>query len=223
MKNYSWQNELVSHMEKIDRQIKSMSDTCVLAAKNICCEDMDAFYENLSRLQSLAVSIIKAVQKELSFGPPDNEKKILESWADMGSIQKKDEGQCLCLELPPLYGKKTTHLDVVRSVARAIAVQYAFFGGEKVVYDDCVVIFRHQYKKGAFMHDKLDHDNVLISSALNILADFFLADDDPEVCDIFQCYSYADYPATQIIIVPRDRFATWLAENGYSKGGTNLC
>lgn len=220
---YSWQNEMLSHLKNIDGKLQKMSDTCMMAVRNTGYEETEALYSDLLRLQKLALSVIQAIQKDMSLLKEDGEEKIIEGWSDMGKIKNKQRGMVLCMELPPLYGKETTQIDIIKSVARAVALQYAFSNGEKIIYDDCVVIFRHLYEKESFFRDKVDHDNIMIRPVLNILSDFFLADDEPEICDIFQCYSYADCAATQVFLVPRSKFIEWLETHEYGECSTKLC
>lgn len=222
---YSWQDEMLSRLKNIDGKLKKMSDTCTIAVRNTGYEKTEALYSDLLRLQKLALSVIQAIQKDMGLLKDDgsSEEKIIEGWSDMGKIKNKQRDKVLCMELPPLYGKGTTQIDIMKSVARAVALQYAFSNGKKIIYDDCVVIFRHLYEKESFFRDKVDHDNILIRPVLNILSDFFLADDEPETCDIFQCFSYADCAATQVFLVPRSKFIEWLEMHEYGEDSTKLC
>ena len=79
-----------------------------------------------------------------------------------------------------------------------------------VRYQSCVLIYRHVYDRERPDRAKRDHDNIEINMVTDIVAAYVLPDDGPDVCDHF--YRSADGSAerTEVYIVPRKDFATWL-------------
>ena len=97
------------------------------------------------------------------------------------------------------------------------AMSRFFLGKNPVRYDDCVLIFRHVYNRERPEREYRDHDNVELSSVVNIIALHILYDDAPLRCAHYYCSASGEKDETQVFVVPRDEFGSWLdAEKNYN-------
>lgn len=91
-------------------------------------------------------------------------------------------------------------------------------GKEKIRYRNCVLIFRHVYDQNRPEREYRDHDNIELNAIVDAIAMFFLVDDTPLECLHYYCSAAGDEERTEVYIVPRADFESWLAvENSQEK------
>jgi len=90
------------------------------------------------------------------------------------------------------------------------AMQNFFRGKQPVRYTDCVIIFRHIYRRDRPERHYRDHDNIEVKAVTDIIALYVLFDDSPLQCSNYYCSAPGDDNRTEIFIVPRSEFVTWL-------------
>ena len=91
-------------------------------------------------------------------------------------------------------------------------------GKEKIRYRNCVLIFRHVYDRNRAEREYRDHDNIELNTVVDAIAMFFLVDDTPLECRHYYCSAAGDDERTEVYIVPRADFESWLAmENSQKK------
>lgn len=91
-------------------------------------------------------------------------------------------------------------------------------GKEKIRYRNCVLIFRHIYDRNRPEREYRDHDNIELNTVVDAIAMFFLVDDTPLECRHYYCSAAGDEERTEVYIVPRADFESWLAmENSPEK------
>lgn len=91
-------------------------------------------------------------------------------------------------------------------------------GKEKIRYRNCVLIFRHVYDKNRPEREYRDHDNIELNTVVDAIAMFFLVDDTPFECRHYYCSAAGENERTEVYIVPREDFESWLAmENSPNK------
>ena len=91
-------------------------------------------------------------------------------------------------------------------------------GKEKIRYRNCVLIFRHVYDRNRPEREYRDHDNIELNTVVDAIAMFFLVDDTPLECRHYYCSAAGDEERTEVYIVPRADFESWLAmENSPEK------
>ena len=88
----------------------------------------------------------------------------------------------------------------------------------KIQYRNCVLIFRHVYDCNRPEREYRDHDNIELNTVVDAIAMFFLVDDTPLECRHYYCSAAGDEERTEVYIVPRADFESWLAiENSPEK------
>lgn len=98
------------------------------------------------------------------------------------------------------------------------ALERFCYGKEKIRYRKCVLIFRHVYDRNRPDREYRDHDNIELNTVVDAIAMFFLVDDTPLECAHFYCSIAGDEERTEVYIVPRADFESWLAiENSPEK------
>lgn len=84
-------------------------------------------------------------------------------------------------------------------------------GKPQIRYRNCVLIFRHVYDCNRPEREYRDHDNIELNTVVDAIAMFFLVDDTPLECAHFYCSAAGDEERTEVYIVPRADFESWLA------------
>lgn len=123
-----------------------------------------------------------------------------------------------CLRMPILLPRKEKSS---RSYLRGFlypALERFSHGKEKIRYRNCVLIFRHVYDQNRPEREYRDHDNIELNAIVDAIAMFFLVDDTPLECRHYYCSAAGDEERTEVYIVPRADFESWLAvENSQEK------
>ena len=122
------------------------------------------------------------------------------------------------LQMPILLPRKEMSS---RSYLRGIlypALEKFSHGKEKIRYRNCVLIFRHVYDRNRPEREYRDHDNIELNTVVDAIAMFFLVDDPPFECRHYYCSAAGENERTEVYIVPREDFESWLAmENSPNK------
>ena len=116
-----------------------------------------------------------------------------------------------CLHMPILLPRKEKSS---RSYLRGFlypALEHFTYGKPKIRYRHCVLIFRHVYDKNRPEREYRDHDNIELNTVVDAIAMFFLVDDTPLECRHYYCSAAGDEEVTEVYIVPRKDFESWLA------------
>jgi hypothetical protein len=88
-----------------------------------------------------------------------------------------------------------------------------FFSDKPPVrYSDCVIIFRHVYKRDRPERRYRDHDNIEINMAVDTIAHYVLMDDAPLRCSHYYCSVAGNENRTEIFVVPQREFGTWILD-----------
>ena len=129
-----------------------------------------------------------------------------------------------CLRMPILLPRKEKSS---RSYLRGFlypALEKFTYGKQKIRYRNCVLIFRHVYDRNRPEREYRDHDNIELNTVVDAIAMFFLVDDTPLECAHFYCSTAGDEERTEVYIVPKADFESWLAmENSPEKLRKILC
>ena len=116
-----------------------------------------------------------------------------------------------CLRMPILLPRKEKSS---RSYLRGFlysAFEKFSHGKEKIRYRNCVLIFRHVYDHNRPEREYRDHDNIELNTVVDAIAMFFLVDDTPLECRHYYCSASGEKEMTEVYIVPREEFESWLA------------
>ena len=116
-----------------------------------------------------------------------------------------------CLRMPILLPRKEKSS---RSYLRGflyLALERFTYGKPKIRYRNCVLIFRHVYDKNRPEREYRDHDNIELNTVVDAIAMFFLVDDTPLECRHYYCSADGETEMTEVYIVPRADFESWLS------------
>jgi len=123
-----------------------------------------------------------------------------------------------CLRMPILLPRKEKSS---RSYLRGFlypALERFAYGKTRIKYRNCVLIFRHVYDRNRPEREYRDHDNIELNTVVDAIAMFFLVDDTPLECRHYYCSAAGDEERTEVYIVPRADFESWLViENSPEK------
>ena len=117
----------------------------------------------------------------------------------------------LCLRMPILLPRKEkSSRNYIRDFLYPVLEQFSA-GREMIRYRNCVLIFRHVYDRNRPEREYRDHDNIELNTVVDAIAMFFLVDDTPLECRHYYCSARGSIERTEVYIVPRNEFETWLA------------
>jgi hypothetical protein len=112
--------------------------------------------------------------------------------------------------IPALLPKKQKgSADYIRS-ALYLAMGNFFRGKPAMRYTDCVMVFRHVYRRDRPEREYRDHDNIEINAVADIVALYVLFDDSPLRCAHYYCSASGDENRTEVLVVPQSEFVAWI-------------
>ena len=133
-------------------------------------------------------------------------------------IRQTAEGW-LHLTLPALLPKKNSGRGDLVYAGVAAAMRKWCSGQKPLRFTDCVLVFRHVYDRMRPMRRMRDHDNIECKSVTDVLALYAMPDDGPAVCSRYECSVAGDADRTEVYLVSRAAFPTWLEqEKALSEG-----
>lgn len=115
-----------------------------------------------------------------------------------------------CLRLPALLPKKEHGSPLYIQQALYPVMQRFFTGKVPGCYPDCVLIYRHVYDARRPERAYRDHDNIELNMVTDIIALYLLPDDAPKQCAHFYCSAVGAEDRTEVYVVSREQFPTWL-------------
>ena len=117
----------------------------------------------------------------------------------------------LCIRMPILLPRKEkSSRSYIRDFLYPVLERFSA-GKGTIRYRNCVLIFRHVYDRNRPEREYRDHDNIELNTVVDALAMFFLVDDTPLECRHYYCSARGSIERTEVYIVPRNEFETWLA------------
>ena len=112
--------------------------------------------------------------------------------------------------IPALLPKKSKgSADYIREVLYLTLSRF-HRGREPVRYTDCVIIFRHVYRRDRPERQYRDHDNIELNAVVDAVALYVLFDDSPLRCAHHYCSAAGDENRTEVFVVPRREFESWI-------------
>ena len=199
----------IAHAEKQLRKAQKAMDAVKLRhdAGDILAAYLEAF--NFSdAAERLALT---ARQMPAYTGHPQAQKTIATHLSDNLPIRMgfTPEGW-FAVVIPALLPKKLKgSADFIRE-AMYQALGLFFRGKEPVRYTDCVMIFRHVYRRDRPERQYRDHDNIEVNAVSDTVALYVLFDDSPLRCSHFYCSAPGSENRTEIFIVPQTEFEKWI-------------
>ena len=218
-------NTVIKVLDKLDTKIKNMKSKA---------EDVRMFYSTgykvaanvqafkLEAVAEQAVLLTRVLPEYL--GHPNAKHEV-------GKIMRENipvrigftkEGW-FSLQIPLLLPKKVGgSADYIRLFLYP-ALRDFFMPRQPVRYTDCVIIYRHVYDRQRPQRRKRDHDNIEINTVTDAVALYVMPDDGPSVCSHYYCSAAGDRERTEVYIVPKTDFQSWLSnEPGIPDDGPEL-
>lgn len=116
------------------------------------------------------------------------------------------------VRIPALLPKKASgSADYIRSYLYP-AMRSFFEGKPPIRFKDCVIAYRHVYDRNRPERAMRDHDNIETNMVTDIIAMYVLPDDSPAVCAHYYCSAAGCENRTEVYIVPKHDFPSWLLE-----------
>ena len=91
-----------------------------------------------------------------------------------------------------------------------LAMGEFFHGKQPIRYTDCVIIFRHIYRRDRPERQYRDHDNIELNMVIDIIALYVLFDDSALRCWHHYCSAPGNENRTEVFVVPQSEYGTWI-------------
>lgn len=116
----------------------------------------------------------------------------------------------LYIKLPVMLPKIKQHN--VQVIALPLQISLKEFLKNKHVNKNIpsVICYCHVYSKEVPPSRYLDHDNIETKAITDIITDFVLYDDGPQLLNHYHCSAIGEHSHTEIFIVPQNEFAQWI-------------
>lgn len=198
-------DKLESRLKKLNTQIAGVRWFYESGCRDVAYEHALEMENNLER------AVLLARELPCAGGHPRGRDDVEKVMADTipVTIGFTKEGW-FSIRIPALLPKKEKgSADYVRGFL--IPAMARFFSDKSPVrYQPSVLIYRHVYNRERPERRKRDHDNFEINMVTDIVAIFVLPDDGPECCNHYYCSAEGSEERTEVYVVPRQEFATWL-------------
>ena len=197
--------KLESRLQRLNVQLAGVRWFYESGSRDVAYEHTLALEDNMERAALLARELPSCM------GHPQaraDVEAVMEKAIPVG-IGFTEEGWFV-LRFPALLPKKEKgSADYVRGFL--IPAMTRFFSDKYPVrFQSSVLIYRHIYNRERPERRKRDHDNFEINMVTDIIAIFVLPDDGPEYCNHYYCSAEGNEERTEVYVVPRREFATWL-------------
>lgn len=114
------------------------------------------------------------------------------------------------VQIPLLLPKKNKgSAEYIRAILYP-AMRDFFMSKTPVRFTDCVLIYRHVYRRDRPERQMRDHDNIEINMVSDIVAMYVMPDDGPQVCSHYYCSASSSTERTEVYVVPKQEFRAWL-------------
>ncbi len=171
-------------------------------------------YEVLSRDAALRAEKIVCQLRSLIYVTTSiRREEYLISAAEVHGIEINYEQEILRVRLAGLLPKKKPSqspeflLDPLYAAMNHYADNYPL-----PKYRECVVCFMHMYDNRLPQRRVRDYDNIQQKQILDVLAAFIMVDDSGLLCDAYNTTELGAQDQTEILVMEKGRFGSWLEE-----------
>lgn len=218
-------NTFKSQFERLRNKEKTLRARVAAMEYYLDEEDRESYFRQALLIEECAEQLALAARTLPSYiGHPDAE-------AQVEAILKQEipvkigytkEGW-FSVRIPMLLPKKSKgSTDYIRSFLYP-AMRDFFIEKPPVRYREAVLIYRHVYDRRRPERQMRDHDNIEINMVSDIVAMYVMPDDGPAVCAHYYCSAAAEQERTEVYVVPKGDFPTWLSgEAAMPDGGVEL-
>lgn len=218
-------NTFKSQFERLRNKEKTLRARIAAMEYYIDEEDRESYFQQALLIEECAEQLTLAARTLPSYiGHPDAEgqvEAILKQEIPV-EIGYTKEGW-FSVRIPMLLPKKSKgSTDYIRSFLYP-AMRDFFVEKPPVRYREAVLIYRHVYDRRRPERQMRDHDNIEINMVSDIVAMYVMLDDGPAVCAHYYCSAAAEQERTEVYVVPKGDFPTWLSgEAAMPDGGVEL-
>ncbi len=218
-------NTFKSQFERLRNKEKTLRARIAAMEYYIDEEDRESYFQQALLIEECAEQLTLAARTLPSYiGHPDAEgqvEAILKQEIPV-EIGYTKEGW-FSVRIPMLLPKKSKgSTDYIRSFLYP-AMRDFFIEKPPVRYREAVLIYRHVYDRRRPERQMRDHDNIEINMVSDIVAMYVMPDDGPAVCAHYYCSAAAEQERTEVYVVPKGDFPTWLSgEAAMPDGGVEL-
>ena len=218
-------NTFKSQFERLRNKEKTLRARVAAMEYYLDEEDRESYFRQALLIEECAEQLTLAARTLPSYiGHPDAEgqvEAILKQEIPV-EIGYTKEGW-FSVRIPMLLPKKSKgSTDYIRSFLYP-AMRDFFVEKPPVRYREAVLIYRHVYDRRRPERQMRDHDNIEINMVSDIVAMYVMPDDGPAVCAHYYCSAAAEQERTEVYVVPKGDFPTWLSgEAAMPDGGVKL-
>ena len=218
-------NTFKSQFERLRNKEKTLRARIAAMEYYLDEEDRESYFQQALLIEECAEQLTLAARTLPSYiGHPDAEvqvEAILKQEIPV-EIGYTKEGW-FSVRIPMLLPKKSKgSTDYIRSFLYP-AMRDFFIEKPPVRYREAVLIYRHVYDRRRPERQMRDHDNIEINMVSDIVAMYVMPDDGPAVCAHYYCSAAAEQERTEVYVVPKGDFPTWLSgEAAMPDGGVKL-
>ena len=218
-------NTFKSQFERLQNKEKTLRARIAAMEYYLDEEDRESYFQQALLIEECAEQLTLAARTLPSYiGHPDAEvqvEAILKQEIPV-EIGYTKEGW-FSVRIPMLLPKKSKgSTDYIRSFLYP-AMRDFFVEKPPVRYREAVLIYRHVYDRRRPERQMRDHDNIEINMVSDIVAMYVMPDDGPAVCAHYYCSAAAEQERTEVYVVPKGDFPTWLSgEAAMPDGGVEL-
>lgn len=218
-------NTFKSQFERLRNKEKTLRARIAAMEYYLDEEDSESYFQQALLIEECAEQLTLAARTLPSYiGHPDAETQVeailkQEIPVEIGYTR---EGW-FSVRIPMLLPKKSKgSTDYIRSFLYP-AMRDFFVEKPPVRYREAVLIYRHVYDRRRPERQMRDHDNIEINMVSDIVAMYVMPDDGPAVCAHYYCSAAAEQERTEVYVVPKSDFPTWLSgEAAMPDGGVKL-
>lgn len=218
-------NTFKSQFERLRNKEKTLRARVAAMEYYLDEEDRESYFRQALLIEECAEQLTLAARTLPSYiGHPDAEAQVeailkQEIPVEIGYTK---EGW-FSVRIPMLLPKKSKgSTDYIRSFLYP-AMRDFFIEKPPVRYREAVLIYRHVYDRRRPERQMRDHDNIEINMVSDIVAMYVMPDDGPAVCAHYYCSAAAEQERTEVYVVPKGDFLTWLSgEAAMPDGGVEL-
>ena len=218
-------NTFKSQFERLRNKEKTLRARIAAMEYYLDEEDRESYFQQALLIEECAEQLTLAARTLPSYiGHPDAEAQVeailkQEIPVEIGYTK---EGW-FSVRIPMLLTKKSKgSTDYIRSFLYP-AMRDFFVEKSPVRYREAVLIYRHVYDRRRPERQMRDHDNIEINMVSDIVAMYVMPDDGPAVCAHYYCSAAAEQERTEVYVVPKGDFPTWLSrETAMPDGGVEL-
>lgn len=208
-------SEYLCMLDFLDKNISSLSKTVQEIKKSLELKDYDKAYSQtfkLIRLYESGTTCVRSLPFETGYG---NYTMRYENGIKAADMCFNEDNGVLHITMPSLLPKRAINSQDLSYIRQTWynAFYEQFQKGKFKVYEDAVAICIFQY------YDELtamrDDDNTESKVLVDLIATFSLIDDNPNWCSKFFHSFKSDYNHTEIFVVPKSQFISFLQSQGF--------